>query len=341
MRVAFYNVFMEEEIVEENKSHNKLTDISLLGLLDHISTLDSENRTVKLSDDCFYSLPQFRDLGNNRRAFWIGKFLKDKPYNGKIGTDDVKEIVGEAYQPVVGIFDATNRMLVVETTMVGPKKAKIEEFFNSYICEEEGNGNTKYELKMIRQKSNTTINEIDDRTEILGVYLQIRVDEYNSDNFQRNRDGQNMLVALTDRNVAFGKEYKANVISIALQKGRYKNDLKNTIIDVVRTINAEDTSLISAKVDVKFPSGKKDTIDLKGNKFMSFSKNTGDVTGFDALTTILNESYEDNEFPTDCYHYLVDHFAGEYIECPNEHVNYKAIPYGGYKENEEQSPEHN
>lgn len=326
MRVGFYNAFVKKE--------NDLTDLSILKLLDYISTLDSKNRTVRLSDDCYYSMPQFMDLGDNRRAFWIGKFLKDKPYNGKIGTDDVSEILGDAYQPVVCMFDATNRMLVIENTMIGPKKAKIEEFFNSFICHLDDGNKSKYQLKLIRQKSNKTIDLIDNQTDILGVSLKIKVDDYNSDSFQKIKNGQNMLIALTDKNVAFGKKFQANIITIELKKGRFKNDLKNTIIDLVRTINAEDASLITATVDVKFPDGSKDTIDLKGNRYMSFTKNTGDLTGFGVLSNVLNDCYTNHEFPNDSYHYLINHFAQKYKTCPNEQVNYRKIPYGGYKEYE-------
>ncbi|MFT9004113.1 MAG: hypothetical protein ABF991_05325 [Liquorilactobacillus hordei] len=327
MNFSFYNVYIEK--------NSNLTYLSLTELLDHISVQDAGNRTVKLDDDCYYSMPQYREINNQCRIFWLGKFLKNKPYNGHIGSDNIEEILGDAYQPVICLYDEVHRMLVVEGTIAGPKKRGIESFLNSYICKENEGNTDCYQVKLIQQRSKKGLDIIDNNTEILGISIQVKVEDYNVQNFinQDENEEQNLIGTLLGRNVEFGNRFEANVLALEFKKGRYAGDLNNTIINLMQAINSEDISLLSGIIDVKLADGTKTQIDLRQKKFISFYKNVGDITGFDALMVVLRDTFINNDFPNDAMRYSLDHYAGQIIEC-NDVVAYKEIPYGGL-ENEE------
>ncbi|KRM95971.1 hypothetical protein FC19_GL001452 [Liquorilactobacillus aquaticus DSM 21051] len=333
MNFSFYNVYIEK--------NSNLTYLSLNNLLDHISVQNPRNKTVKLDDDCYYSLPQYIAINNQCRIFWLGKFLKNKPYNGHIGSDNIEEIVGDAYQPVICLYDEVHRMLVVEGTIAGPKKKGIENFLNSYICKENEGNDNYYHVKLIQQRSEKGLEIVDNDTEILRILIQVKINDYNVQNFinqDEDDEEQNFIGTLLGRNVEFGNEFGANVLTLEFKKGRYAGDLDNTIINLMQAINSEDISLLSGLIDVRLGNGTKTQIDLRQRKFINFYKNVGDITGFDALMIVLRDALTNNEFSDDAINYSLEHYAGEISDC-NDAVAYKDIPYGGLEDEENEEIE--
>ncbi|WP_334263572.1 hypothetical protein [Lactiplantibacillus plantarum] len=330
MKLNFYNVFLEQ--------NGEKTRLSLNTLLDHINNQTAIGRTLKLDDDCYYSMPRYNQVDNQCRVFWIGKFLKEKPYNGHVGTDEIEEIIGDVYQPVICLYDEAYGLLAIESSLMGPTRKTVEAFLNAYISNLDDGNTDDYEVALIQQKSEAGLNIINAQTEILRIWIQIHVEGVEMDNlFVDDNQQQNLLQTILHRNTDFATDCNANVMSLELKKGRYNGNLNGTIIALMEAINSEDTHLISGLVDVKLGNGEKTTIDLKGKKNLVFYKNVGDITGFDALTVILKDARHNNEFPEEARYYALNHYDHDMIDC-NGNIDYRDIPYGGYVNNEIEEP---
>lgn len=323
MNFGFYNVFILKD--------GELTDLPLSEMLENISVKKSTSRTV-LFDENYFSLPKYTHISDTLSTFWIGKFLSDKPFQAALGSDTVEEIAGEAYQPAICLYDESSKMLVVQDTLGGPGRKSIEFFFNEFLEE-----NGHYSIKVIRERSELGLDIITTNTEVLNIDLCIKADDFDVHNFliqNQNNQNDNLLSALLDNGANLAQEYDVPLISIGLKKGRYKGELNNEIISLVQLINDEDVSLLTGSIVIKLPSGEKKTIDLLHKKYLSHYIDTGELTGYDVLSTILKEAKQNGTLPQEATHYLTSHYAGDYVHC-DDRILINDEPIHGVEGNQE------
>ncbi|KEZ15325.1 hypothetical protein Lp90_0765 [Lactiplantibacillus plantarum] len=323
MNLKFFNVFITK--------NGKKTNLSINQLLDYISNRTSLERTIKLADKSYYSMPQFEAVDRGHRIFWIGKFLKDKPYNGHLGTDDIEEIVGDVYQPVICSYESNYNLLIVQSSLIGPSKNKIQEFLNAYISEVDDGNTEEYALEIIPQYSELNIQNINQNYEIISITIEVRTNNYNENSFWNEH--QHIFGALLQSGTDFGQQHDSKIMRLTFKNGHYKGDVNGTVIPIMQAINADDPSLINGNVYVKMPDGSKRTILLKGSKDSSMFKDVGDITGFGALKEVLKGMYTDNEIPSEAKFYNLNKYVDDLIQC-NDHIDYKENPYGGLEKNE-------
>ena len=115
MKIQYFNVFLCRNGEKTNYDLSKLIDI--------IRVSSPMERTVKLgSQQTIFmndsreplfsrtsgsSLDGFEYLPRNRTV-WIGKYRSEKPYEGKIGEEEIKQIDGDLFEPSVCLIIPTS-----------------------------------------------------------------------------------------------------------------------------------------------------------------------------------------------------------------------------------------
>lgn len=328
MKFNFYNVFVTKRIKNDKGENYELTDESFIKLIEHVENQTAQNKTQKIAGK-YYSLPRFTPISNSECIFWMGKFLDDKPFESSIGTNEIKQIEGDAYQPVICFYDEANKMLMVQSSIVGPRDSKIESFFENYLKDDKN-----YGIKLVRQKSQIGLDMINSQTEVTNVSLELRVRDLDvkklfSKNGKDNSD--NLLGSVIKKNAELAKKNAIPIIGISLKKGRYRGNLNHNIISLIQLMNNDDVSLLNGKVDVKFPNGEKKRIDLKESQYLTFEKDFGDFTGYDVLMQGLKELNQKREIPSEAKSYLRKHFLNDFVHCDDK-IEFRQIPRCAYHE---------
>lgn len=328
MKFNFYNVFITKRVKDNNSEKYELTDKSFIKLVEHVENQTAGNKTQKISGR-YYSLPRFTSINSTKCIFWMGKFLDDKPFESSIGTNEIKQIEGDAYQPVICFYDEASKMLMVQSSVTGPRYSKIEDFFTNYLKDDKN-----YGIKLVRQKSQIGLDMINGQTEVTNVSLELKVRDLDvkklfSKNGKDNSD--NLLGSAIKKNVELAQDSDIPVIGISLKKGRYKGNLNHNIISLIQLMNNDDVSLLNGKVDVKLPNGEKKRIDLKESQYLTFEKDFGDFTGYDFLMNGLKELDEKREIPNEAKSYLTKHLLNDYCPC-NDNIEFLKAPRCGYCE---------
>lgn len=328
MKFNFYNVFITKRVKDGKNEKYELTDQSFIKLVEHVVNQTAKHKTQKISGK-YYSMPRFTSISNSECIFWIGKFLDDKPFESSIGTNEIKQIEGDAYQPVICFYDEANKMLMVQSSVIGPRDSKIEDFFANYLKDDEN-----YGIKLIRQKSQIGLNMINSQTEVTNVSLELKVRDLDVKKlFLKNGkdNSDNLLGSAIKKNVELAQNSDIPIIGISLKKGRYKGNLNHNIISLIQLMNNDDVSLLNGKVDVKLPNGERKRIDLKESQYLTFEKDFGDFTGYDVLMNGLKELNENREIPNEAKSYLTKHLLNDYHSC-NDNIEFLQIPRCGYYE---------
>lgn len=328
MKFNFYNVFITKRVKDGKSEEYELTDQSFIKLVEHVANQTAKNKTQKISGE-YYSMPRFTSISNSECIFWVGKFLDDKPFESSIGTNEIKKIEGDAYQPVICFYDEANKMLMVQSSVTGPRDRKIEDFFANYLKDDKD-----YGVKLIRQKSQMGLDMINSQIKVTNINLELKVEDLDVKKlFLKNGkdNSDNLLGSAIEKNLELAQNNDIPIIGISLKKGRFKRDLNHNIISLIQLMNNDDISLLKGKVDVKFPNGEKKRIDLKESQYLTFEKDFGDFTGYDVLMNGLKELTEKREVPNEAKSYLVKYLLNDYHPC-NDNIEFLQIPRYGYCE---------
>lgn len=323
MKFNFYNVFIKKTV----ETKEQLTDLSFRKIIEHVENQSSENKTQKI-DGNYYSMPRCTFLDNNSDCiFWIGKFLDDKPFESSIGTNKIKQIEGDAYQPVLCYYSEVNKMLMVQNLINGPRANKIAKFFENYLED-----NKYYGIEFIQQKSQIGLDMVDGQTEILNVKLELKTKDFDIKNlfFQNGNDNSdNLLAEAIKHNIELAQDNNVPIIEFKLKRGRYKANFSHNIITLIQLLNNDNVSLLNGKVDIKDLNGQKKTIDIKQSQYLTFEKNFGDFTGYEVLMQGLKEVIEEREIPSEARGYLGKKLLNKFIH-DNAEVKLLSTPRCAY-----------
>lgn len=152
MKIQYFNVFLCRNGEKTNYDLSKLIDI--------IRVFSPMERTVKLgSQQTIFmndsreplcsrtsgsSLDGFEYLPSNRTV-WIGKYRSEKPYEGKIGEEEIRQIDGDLFEPSVCLIIPTSYLFLMERKFLGPSINQIGEYLSSFI--KSLNPQAKYSIK--------------------------------------------------------------------------------------------------------------------------------------------------------------------------------------------------
>jgi hypothetical protein len=335
MKFNFYNIFIYKYVRDDEGEEEQLTDKSFIKVIEHVANQAPKHRTQKIAGK-YYSMPNFTHLSKSECIFWIGVFLDDKPFESSLGTNSIKQMEGDAYQPVICYYNENYKMLMVQSSIRGPKANTIKNFFENYLKD-----NQDYGVQFIRQKSQDGLTMINNQVEVTNVSLELKVDDLDVKDlfFRDGKDNSNNLLGdLVRKSSELAKKSQTHVIGITLKKGRYKGSLNHEIISLIQLMNNDDVSLLKGKVDIKLPSGGKKTIDLKENQYLTFEKRFGDFTGYEVLMQGLKELNDKGEIPNEAKFYLEKHLLNRFNVC-HDRIDLLRIPNCVYRESEKKEDE--
>lgn len=301
MKVLYYNIFLEKE--------GKKTDYKLSSLFDFINSQQPENRTVKLGSQKHMFLHSVRNpkqgrkpdgnslenhefLKGNRTA-WIGKFSSDKPYEGEIGTEDIRKIDGDLFQPSTCLYIPDSYLFLMEYNFLGPNKGQIEEYLSTFVKSNDSKSKVKIKLVPIPKESIRDLLPASDS--IKELKITIKNDGFQLSNLfpDAENDQKSLLEKLFGNMIEVSKQLDVNTTTILLKKSRYKQEMNISKVDsILKLLNANDKNLLSAEVRFKNPKTKVvDKLDLKHDGFLTSEKTVGNLTSFDNLANLLTEHY--------------------------------------------------
>ncbi|HFI0403701.1 TPA: DUF6731 family protein [Streptococcus suis] len=301
MKVLYYNIFLEKD--------GKKTDYNLSKLFDFINNQTSLKRTVKLGSQKHVFLHSVREPKHGRksdntplenheyikgnRSAWIGKFSSDKPYEGEIGTDEIRKIDGDLFQPSTCLYIPDSYLFLMEYNFLGPNKGQVEEYLSNFI--KSNSPTSKLKIKLVPIPKESIRNLLPASDSIKELKITIKNDGFQLSNLFPNAEGsqKTLLHKLFSNMVEVSKELDANTSTILLKKSWYKQEMDIAKIDgILKLLNSSDKNLVSAEIKFKNPKTRVvEKLDLKHDGFLCSEKTTGNLTNFGSLANLLTEHY--------------------------------------------------
>lgn len=299
MKVQYFNVFLCR--------NGKKTDYNLSKLIDKIRVSSAVERTAKLgSQHTMFmndsrkpsyqktngsSLAGYEYLPKNRTV-WIGKYRSEKPYEGKIGLEEIKQIEGDLFEPSVCLIIPTSYLFLMERKFLGPSINQIGEYLSSFI--ESKDSDVKYSVKL----KDSLKPLIESSESIKSIVIQIKNEGFQLSNLFPNLNDSNktLLEKLFGNMIEVSEELNVNTTTVTFKKSRFKREMDIKRIDsILKLLNFEDKNLISAKVEFLNPETEVvDEVDLKNDGFYILEKTSSETDGFDKLANLMTQHYYDD-----------------------------------------------
>lgn len=312
MKVQYFNVFLYR--------NGEKTTYDLSKLIDKIRVSSPKERTKELgskqnvfmnnSRDPLYkrtdgsSLEGYEYLPKNRTV-WIGKFRSEKPYEGKIGQEEIKQIDGDLFEPSVCLIIPTSYLFLMERKFLGPSINQIGEYLSSFI--KSNVPNVKYSVKFEPMKKDSLKPLIQASDSIRTIVFQIRNKGFRLSNLFPNIDGNNqtLLEKLFGNMIEVSEELDINTTTVVFKKSWYKREMDIKRIDsILKLLNSEDENLISAKVEFLNPETHNvDEVDLKNDGFYILEKTSSETDEFEKLANLMTMHYYDDQNHNKDTHY--------------------------------------
>ena len=304
MHIQYFNAFLCR--------NGEKTNYDLSKLIDKIRVSSPVERTVKLgSQQTIFmndsreplfsrtsgsSVDGFEYLPSNRTV-WIGKYRSEKPYEGKIGEEEIRQIDGDLFEPSVCLIIPTSYLFLMERKFLGPSINQIGEYLSSFI--KSNDPNVKYSVKFEPMKTDSLKPLIEASESIKSIEIQIKNEGFQLSNLFPNINDSNktLLEKLFGNMIEVSEELDINTTTVVFKKSRYKREMDIKRVDgILKLLNSSDKNLISAKVEFLNPETHRfDEVDLKKDGFYILEKTSLKTENFDKLANLMTEHYYDDQ----------------------------------------------
>lgn len=304
MNIQYFNVFLCRNGEKTNYDLSKLIDI--------IRVSSPVERTVKLGSQHTMFMNNSRNPLSSRtsgssldgleylprnRTVWIGKYRSEKPYEGKIGEEEIKQIDGDLFEPCVCLIIPTSYLFLMERKFLGPSINQIGEYLSSFI--KSNDPNIKYSVKFEPMKTDSLKPLIEASESIKSIVIQIKNEGFQLSSLFPNINDSNktLLEKLFGNMIEVSEELDINTTTVAFKKSRYKREMDIKRIDgILKLLNSSDKNLISAKVEFLNPETHRfDEVDLKKDGFYILEKTSLKTEDFDKLANLMTEHYYNDQ----------------------------------------------
>lgn len=304
MKVQYFNVFLCR--------NGEKTDYDLSKLIDKIRVSSPVERTVKLgSQQTIFmnnsrtpsyqrtnssSLEGYEYLPKNRTV-WIGKYRSEKPYEGKIGQEEIKQIDGDLFEPSVCLNIPTSYLFLMERKFLGPSINQIGEYLSSFVKSKDPN--VKYSVKFEPMKKDSLKPLIEASDSIKSIVIQIKNEGFQLSNLfpNINDSNQTLLEKLFGNMIEVSEELNINTTTVTFKKSRFQREMDVKRVDsILKLLNSEDENLISAKVEFLNPETHVvDEVDLKNDGLYILEKTSLKTDDFNKLANLMTKHYYDDQ----------------------------------------------
>ncbi|MEN3126859.1 hypothetical protein [Lacticaseibacillus paracasei] len=305
---SFYNAFIQFD--GEN------TDFPVENVITHIANFDEPRNRTAFIKGSYHSLPKFRTFDGAREGenlfFWIGRFFTERPYTGQLNEDEFRLMIGDPYSPAIVVYRPEDHLLAVQSKRLAPRRRAIEEFFNHFI-EHNVEGHV-VKLVLIPQHDTTSLEAVNENATVSSIHLEI--DANNDIELQALADAnQNRFSEIVNNNARDAREIGANVVNIDWKKGRLKKPISFDVIQMLRGLDFDNSSILKAEVTVKLNhQNTKKTINLLEDGLLKDSFEIGDgITAFDALVEATHDHIQNAGIPNQCFQYFLNNYRENLI----------------------------
>lgn len=301
MKLLFYNIFLCK--------NGKYTDYPIEKLMDDIITLSSKDR-YKLLEKGPHKLNKLVSDDSKRsrnREMWFSKYRDIKPYAGDRDSDDMDELDRDILEPSTILLIPDSFLLVMEYNFVGASYKAFEDYINSFISNNNLPSQSNHDESSIKDvfedtwqitlnpiktkdqmdliKNSQFINSIEIDYEVGDVnYLKLLNGDYQQ---------KSLIVSVLQRNAEVTKLMDSKIATLVLKKGRFKSPLDMDVaLTLFSNLTMEDPIIKAVRVEIKQPSGKPKTIDLKHDGKLSKDIEV-DGSGFDYLRQKIRSEFYD------------------------------------------------
>lgn len=286
--IFFYNVGIYK--------NNKLTDLNFIDFLDDISLIEWENRVRKVENNIVAIFPiLYNDSHKEKRIIPFGKFrLNYKPYTGNLKNPKYDEIKDSVVELVTLVYDYTYRTLAMDYNTYGAKKKLIEQYFSTFLPDEENN---IWEVRLSQVINDFDENDLKNTSQIRSVQITLDLSKNQCNLLKQNNEINKNLLNLFENVKKTSDEYEASIVRLEFGAfGNRKSTMnKQSILMLLQTLNIDIDSIKSIKIRYKDKKEKMEDIDLK-------NVNT-------ILTTrVLENNYDKNPAPEYLGNTIIDVF---------------------------------
>lgn len=304
MNIQYFNVFLCR--------NGEKTNYDLSKLIDKIRVSSPVERTVKLGSQHTMFMNNSRNPSSSKtsgsslngleylprnRTVWIGKYRSEKPYEGKIGEEEIKQIDGDLFEPSVCLIIPTSYLFLMERKFLGPSINQIGEYLSSFI--KSNDPNVKYSVKFEPMKTDSLKPLIEASESIKSIVIQIKNEGFQLSSLFPNINDSNktLLEKLFGNMIEVSEELDINTTTVAFKKSRYKREMDIKRVDgILKLLNSSDKNLISAKVEFLNPETHRfDEVDLKKDGFYILEKTSLKTEDFDKLANLMTAHYYDDQ----------------------------------------------
>ena len=304
MKVQYFNVFLCR--------NGEKTDYDLSKLIDKIRVSSPMERTVKLgSQHTIFmnnsrppsyqktngsSLEGYEYLPKNRTV-WIGKYRSEKPYEGKIGQEEIKQIDGDLFEPSVCLNIPTSYLFLMERKFLGPSINQIGEYLSSFVKSKDPN--VKYSVKFEPMKKDSLKPLIEASESIKSIVIQIKNEGFQLSSLfpDINDSNKTLLEKLFGNMIEVSEELNINTTTVTFKKSRFQREMDVKRVDsILKLLNSKDENLISAKVEFLNPKTHVvDEVDLKNDGLYILEKTSLKTDDFNKLANLMTKHYYDDQ----------------------------------------------
>lgn len=278
------------------------TTTPINNLIDYIVHLNIEDREVEIDEE-YYSIIQFRRLEDkediNDSYVCMGRYRNKKPKQGQRGTERLDNIDTDIIEPISLYHCNVNRLLMFEYNHFGPRKTKIENYFSSFL---RNNDEETWELKLLSIEKDFNLDELRNAEEIKSI--EASFSRENDLNRLENLDEDNDLSPIIEMINAinnFLQNDGGNMADIKISNGRLSNnhldqEVMMIFIDLILQ-NHLNENFSKFNVRYKPLNGTTTTVNLSDyGHYISEIDRDEEADGWEYIVDTVENDYRNNHY---------------------------------------------
>lgn len=284
--IQFFNVFIKKD---EN-----YTSVNISDFLDNIISLDEAIRFARKSYGSFSLIDMFLPVQNPNnnpldRLVAFASYRDKKPFTGQRGTDRKDEIPDDVLELTTCLFIPHSHLAIIEYNHFGIRPKNIERYLNNFLNQESG-----WSIEFIPVETENSFTNVRNAEEIKNIELKLDLLSYTANIFNNPpQQIQSITTAINGTADSF-KNIGANVATINLGQGRYRNNMDlDNLVFLLQQLDTDNDAIASIKVKYKNSATHKvETIDLKNEGILKkVILEDNNSTAFESIAIGISEYY--------------------------------------------------
>ncbi|EAF5461930.1 TPA_asm: hypothetical protein GYS69_13295 [Listeria monocytogenes] len=290
-KVHYFNIFITKDGKRTTYKLNHIFDHLIYPLRDEMKLKICEGKTFALNN---YILPSSTEGGEQgkRRTIAMADYKNKKPFQGKKGTADRKNINGDVLDVTRAVIFPSEYLLAVEYNHNGCKAKGISKYIERFLPED---SNLKCEIKQIQRDD--ILDKVLRSKHIQSVYVTLDTTITGTfDNFfdfktDEKKKKTSIFTTLMEKSFDTSKQIDSSIAVFGFGEGRSRNRMVyKEIINFIDMIDLNNDAIKNLKVRYYDPdTNEKMEKDLKTDAYIEDTINEIEEIDVQADETIRDE----------------------------------------------------